>query len=196
MSANVWFEEVNVGLIKEIQSNVKYKNENGVLVPLSSKAITIRKPEEEFRSEVYPCVSIYNRDTAQDIIRTNTEPIVLEKDYENNQIILGDPAIPFFLETQIDFWSKYQTDMDTMTRTWLFKHYRQFNLSVIDDGGTERSCNCLQKSRMITSDLVSGGERLFHKIIIYQIWVEIDEETRYNVPMVVDRDIKTNQVGD
>ena len=67
---------------------------------------------------------------------------------------------------------------------------------VIDDGGTERSCNCLQKSRMITSDLVSGGERLFHKIIIYQIWVEIDEETRYNVPMVVDRDVKTNQVGD
>ena len=49
---------------------------------------------------------------------------------------------------------------------------------------------------MITSDLVSGGERLFHKIIIYQIWVEIDEETRYNVPMVVDRDVKTNQVGD
>ena len=31
MSANVWFEEVNVGLIKEIQSNVKYKNENGVM---------------------------------------------------------------------------------------------------------------------------------------------------------------------
>ena len=196
MSANVWFEEVNVGLIKEIQSNVKYKNENGVLVPLSSKAITIRKPEEEFKSEVYPCVSIYNRDTAQDIIRTNTEPIVLEKDYENNQVILEDPAIPFFLETQIDFWSKYQTDMDTMTRTWLFKHYRQFNLSVIDDGGTERSCNCLQKSRMITSDLVSGRERLFHKIITYQIWVEIDEVTRYNVPMVVDSDVKTNQVGD
>ena len=62
MSANVWFEEVNVGLIKEIQSNVKYKNENGVLVPLSSKAITIRKPEEEFKSEVYPCVSIYEND--------------------------------------------------------------------------------------------------------------------------------------
>ncbi len=72
------------------------------------------------------------------------------------------------------------------------KHFRQFNLDVVDDGGTERSCNCLRQGRLVKSDLVSGGERLFHSVIIYHIWVELDSETRYNKPMVVERGFSTS----
>ena len=59
---SIWKEEVDTGLIDEIFNTVRVKNARGVLVPLSSKEkqVLIRKPEEDFKPEKYPCVSIYN----------------------------------------------------------------------------------------------------------------------------------------
>ena len=102
--------------------------------------------------------------------------------------IMEDSAVPFNLTYQIDFWSRYQEDMNNMTMLWLAKHFHQFNLTVIDDGGTERSSNCLMIGVPFKSDLVLNGERLFHTIISYQIWVELDSETRYNISMITERD--------
>ena len=193
MSANVWFEEVNTGLIKEIKDTVRVKNANGVLVALEDEALVVRKPEEDFKFEVFPCISIYNLSYRHDLLRYNPAPVRVGEDVENNIVVLEDPAIPFNLNYQIDLWAKYQTDMDCMTRTWLMKHFRQFNLNVIDDGGVERSCNCLMQGSVVKSDLVLNGERLFHSIIKLQIWVELDGETRYNKPMVVQRDIDASE---
>lgn len=189
MSANVWFEEVNTGLLNEIKDTVKIKNANGVLVTLEDEALIVRKPEEDFKSEVYPCVSIYNLSYKHDPLRYNLEPVKVGEDLLNSIAVLEDPAVPFNLSYQIDFWAKYQEDMDCMTRTWLKKHFRQFNLKVVDDGGKERTCNCLVQGSVVKSDLVLGGERLFHSIIKLLIWVELDDETRYNKPMVTQRDI-------
>lgn len=193
LSANVWFEEVNTGLIEEIKSTVKVKDAHGVLTALGDDNIVIRKPEEDFKIEVFPSVSIYNVTYRHDPVRYNPNPVVVSRDKENNTVLLEDPAVSFNLSYQLDFWAKYQTDMDSMTRTWLLKHFRQFNLKVIDDGGTERSCNCVTKGNIVKSDLVQNGDRLFHSIVNLQIWVEIDDETRYNKPMVVTRDIDTQQ---
>ena len=193
MSANVWFEEVNIGLLKELKNTVRIKNAHGALVPLDDNALIIRKPEEDFKFEVFPCVSIYNLDYKHEPIRYNPAPIVVGKDEATKTITLEDPATPFSLTYQIDFWSRYQEDMDTMTRTWLMKHFRQFNLPVIDDGGVERTCNCLIQGNVVKSDLLQGGERLFHSVIKYQIWVELDNENRYNKPMVTDRIIETHE---
>lgn len=193
MSANVWFEEVNTGLLSEIKDTVRYKNANGVLVALKDNALVVRKPEEDFKFEVFPCVSIYNLNHRFDALRHNPAPVRVGEDLENKQVILEDPAVPFILDYQIDFWAEYQEDMDCMTRTWLMKHFRQFNLKVIDDGGVERSCNCLSQRGSVKSDLVLNGERLFHSIIKLQIWVELDDETRYNKPMVVQRDIDASE---
>ena len=194
MSANVWFEEVNTALLNEIKDTVRIKNSNGELLALEDKALMIRKPEEDFKFEIFPCVSIYNINYKHDPLRYSSEPIVVGLDANNNQMLLEDPAIPFNLFYQIDFWSEYQTDMDCMTRTWLSKHFRQFNLKVIDDGGVERSCNCLSQGSVIKSDLVYKGDRLFHSIIKLQIWVELDEETRYNKPMVVQKSIDASGI--
>lgn len=193
MSANVWFEEVNTGLLSEIRDTVRYKNANGVLVALEDNALVVRKPEEDFKFEVFPCVSIYNLNHRFDPLRYNPAPVQVGEDLEKKVAILEDPAVPFNLEYQIDFWAEYQEDMDCMTRTWLMKHFRQFNLKVIDDGGVERSCNCLSQRGSVKSDLVLNGERLFHSIIKLQIWVELDDETRYNKPMVVQRDIDASE---
>lgn len=194
MSANVWFEEVNTGLLEELRNTVRIKDANGVLVTLPDNALVIRKPEEDFKFETFPCVSIYNLDYKHEPIRYNPAPIKIGEDRENHVVNFEDPAVSFNLTYQIDFWAKYQTDMDCMTRTWLMRHFRQFNLPVIDDGGTERTCNCLMQGSVVKSDLVQGGERLFHSIIKYQIWVELDDETRYNTPMVIDRNIEANEI--
>lgn len=193
LSANVWFEEVNTGLVEEIKSTVKVKDAHGVLTALGDDNIVIRKPEEDFKIEVFPSVSIYNVTYRHDPLRYNPNPVVVSTDKEKKTMTLEDPAVAFNLTYQLDFWAKYQTDMDSMTRTWLLKHFRQFNLKVIDDGGTERSCNCITKGSIVKSDLVQNGDRLFHSIVNLQIWVEIDDETRYNMPMVVTRDIDTQQ---
>lgn len=190
MSANVWFEEVNIGLLKELKDTIRIKDASGALVALDDKALIIRKPEEDFKSEVFPCVSIYNLDYKHEPSRYNPAPVLIGRDDEAKQVIFEEPAVSFTLTYQIDFWAKYQTDMDSMTRAWLSKHFRQFNLPVIDDGGVERTCNCLMQGSVVKSDLLQGGERLFHSIIKYQIWVELDSETRYNKPMVVDRNIE------
>ena len=194
MSANVWFEEVNTGLLEELRNTVRIKDANGVLVTLPDNALVIRKPEEDFKFETFPCVSIYNLDYKHEPIRYNPAPIKIGEDRENHVVNFEDPAVSFNLTYQIDFWAKYQTDMDCMTKTWLMRHFRQFNLPVIDDGGTERTCNCLMQGSVVKSDLVQGGERLFHSIIKYQIWVELDDETRYNTPMVIDRNIEANEI--
>ena len=193
MSANVWFEEVNIGLLKELKDTIRIKNAKGALVALDDRALIIRKPEEDFKSEVFPCVSIYNLDYKHEPIRYNPAPIVVKKDEVTKLVTLEEPATPFSLTYQIDFWAKYQTDMDYMTRTWLMKHFRQFNLPVVDDGGISRTCNCLIQGNVVKSDLLQGGERLFHSIIKYQIWVELDNENRYNKPMVTDRIIETHE---
>ena len=193
MSANVWFEEVNTGLLKELRDTIRVKDANGDLIALSDRSFVIRKPEEDFKFETFPCVSIYNLDYKHEPVRYNPEPVRVGEDRENKQVIFEEPATPFNLTYQIDFWAKYQTDMDYMTRTWLMKHFRQFNLPVADDGGVERTCNCLIQGSVVKSDLVSGGERLFHSIVKYQIWVELDNETRYNKPMVIDRSIKADE---
>ena len=193
LSANVWFEEVNTGLVEEIKSTVKVKDAHGVLTALGDENIVIRKPEEDFKIEVFPSVSIYNVTYKHDPLRYNPNPVVVSTDKENKIMTLEDPAVAFNLSYQLDFWAKYQTDMDSMTRTWLLKHFRQFNLKVTDDGGTERSCNCITKGSIVKADLVQNGDRLFHSIVNLQIWVEIDDEIRYNMPMVVTRDIDTQQ---
>lgn len=193
MSANVWFEEVNKGLLKELKDTVRIKDANGVLVALEDKALIIRKPEEDFKFETFPCISIYNKDYKHDPLRYNPAPVKVGEDRVNHQVILEDPATPFNLSYQIDFWAEYQIDMDLMTRTWLLKHFRQFNLKVTDDGGVERTVNCLMKGNVVKSDLVVDKQRLFHTIINYQIWVELDNETRYNKPMVLTRDIDARE---
>lgn len=194
MSASVWFEEVDVALRQEILNTVKVKdpttNEIKVLDP---KSAIVRKPEEDFKIETFPCVSIYNLNYRHDPMRYNPNPVIVSRDYDNGTAELEDPAIPFNLTYQIDFWSSYQSDMNLMTRTWLMKHHRQFNLEVVDSGGTPRNCNVIIQGSPVKSDLMDKGERKFHTIITYHIWVELDEETRYNVNMVTSREVNVNQ---
>lgn len=196
MSANVWFEEVNVGLMKEICKHVSIRDTSGKITPIPDSAVFVRKPEEDFKSEVFPCISIYNKTYEHDPIRYDPVPVKLGVDQNTKKIELEETAVPFNLFYQIDFWARYQEDIDYMTRTWLLRHFRQFNLDVVDDGGTKRSCNCLQNGQIVKSDLVLNKERLFHSILNLEIWVELDGELRYNMPVVITHDVNARQKGE
>lgn len=191
MSASVWFEQVDTGLIQEIRNTVK-RYYMGELTELNEKAVIIRKPEEDFKFEVFPCVSIYNLSYAHSKERYSAKlpvKIGLTEEEGKKRLEMEESAIPFDLSYQIDFWAKFQDDMNVMIQTWLTHHFRQFNLKVTDSGGNERTCNCLTKGSVVKSDLLQGGERLFHSVVKLQIWVEINEELRYTTPVVIDRNI-------
>lgn len=193
MSASVWFTEVYAGLMKEIKKSVLYKDSSGYhLVALEDNQILVRKPEEDFKFEKFPCVSVYIVDYKHDPLRYNPEPVVVARDVTNNTATLEEMAIPFNLTCQIDFWSHYQEDMTDMTQLWLLNHFRAFNLPVVDSGGTERTCNCFTQGSIVKSDLVLNKERLFHSIIKYEIWVEIDENMCYNTDMVTNINLGVN----
>ena len=183
---SVWKEQVERSLIEEIYSSVRIKNENGELIPLSnkSKQVLIRKPEESFKPEKFPCISIYNKGDAFAPTRYESGNEKLKKRLTDGSYVLENRAVPFNLTYQIDFWSKYQSDMNDLTMTWLMHHFRQFNLLVNDTEGKEISINCIKNGTLVKSDLMQGGERLFHSILTYTIWVEIKDETQYNVDVV------------
>lgn len=193
MSASVWFEQVDKGLIEEIKKHVKLYNENGELVPVEH--VFVRTPEREFKHEDYPCVSIYNLYEKHDKKRYNPEPVVMSVDKITNTAVVEESAVPFNLYYQIDFWSKYQMDMNKMTGSWLQHHFRYFNLPVVDEGGKPRTCFVTPSDMPRKADFLSNGERVFRTIFSYCIRVELDNETRYNVSIATSTslDISTIQ---
>lgn len=196
MSASVWFTEVYAGLMKEIKKSVLHKDSSGYhLVALENNQILVRKPEEDFKFESFPCVSVYITDYKHDPTRYDSKPVVIARDINSNTATVEETAVPFILNCQIDFWSRYQEDMTDMTRLWLLKHFRSFNLSVIDSGGNSRLCNCFSQGNIVKSDLVLNKERLFHSILKYQIWVEIDEEICYNTSMVTSINLSSTPIN-
>lgn len=192
MSATIWSEEVYTGLKNEVMKYVKKRTATGV-VNLNDKEVLIRKPEEEFKPESYPCVSLYITNQDPNKVRYNKDPKMVSLDKENSVAVMQDSPVPFDMTVNIDFWSKSQTDMDLMTKDWLSRHFRQFNLPVRDSGGNERTCNCLRKGGIVKSDLVKNAQRLYHSIISYTIWVEIDEEVRYNASVTTKINIEVSQ---
>lgn len=195
MSANVWFEEVERGLKEEILRTVEYLTPAGVKEPVSKEMVFVRDPEEDLREEEIPCVTITPIMNRFDPRRYNSNPVVINRDTKNNTVHMQESAVPFNLTYQIDFWSRYREDMNIMTSSWIKKHFRQFNLPVVDDGGVVRSSNALIYENMRPVDLMRNQKRLYHSIISYVIWVELDDEVGYNVSMVADRVVKAESTG-
>ena len=195
MSANVWFEEVERGLKEEILRTVEYLTPAGVKEPVSKEMVFVRDPEEDLREEEIPCVTITPIMNRFDPRRYNPNPVVINRDTKNNTVHMQESAVPFNLTYQIDFWSRYREDMNIMTSSWIKKHFRQFNLPVVDDGGVVRSSNVLIYENMRPVDLMKNQKRLYHSIISYVIWVELDDEVGYNVSMVADRVVKAESTG-
>ena len=175
-SESVWFEQVDTALINYIKGIVKLPNSNGVLTPVPVK---VRKPDEDFKIEEYPCITLYNLYSLRDEVRYYPDTVVVEKDPDRHRIIEEKSAIPYSLFYQIDFWARSQSQMNDMTRLWLGHHPdRSFNLPVKDLSGNDRSSFVSMTDDLKKSDFLAGTQRTFHSVLTYKVWVEIDERIR------------------
>ena len=175
-SESVWFEQVDTALINYIKGIVKLPNSNGVLTPVPVK---IRKPDEDFKIEEYPCITLYNLYSVRDEERYFPDTVVVERDFDNHKLIEEKSAIPYSLFYQIDFWSRQQSQMNDMTRMWLGHHPDKcFNLPVKDLSGNNRDSLVLMTDDLKKSDFLTDTKRTFHSVLTYKVWVEIDERIR------------------
>ena len=188
ISESVWYEQVDEALKDLIQSKIFIENSNNEVQPVP---VSVRKPDEDFKEESYPRVTIYALSAKRDGIRYFPDKLVVSRDYENNTLVQEDCAVPFKLKYQLDFWSTLQLHMNSMTRQWLGAFPdRDFILNVKDTAGNERDCHVLMKGDIQKSDLHEGDKRIYHTILTYDILVELDERVPVTVPMV--GDIETN----
>lgn len=175
-SESVWFEQVDTALINYIKGIVKLPNSNGVLTPVPVK---IRKPDEDFKIEEYPCITLYNLYSVRDEERYFPDTVVVERDFDNHKLIEEKSALPYSLFYQIDFWSRQQSQMNDMTRMWLGHHPDKcFNLPVKDLSGNNRDSFVLMTDDLKKSDFLTDTKRTFHSVLTYKVWVEIDERIR------------------
>lgn len=181
-SESVWFEQVDTALIDYIRGIVKLPNANGILTPVPVK---VRKPDEDFKIEEYPCITLYNLYSIRDEVRYCPDMTVVERNFDNNTMVLEKSAIPYSLYYQIDFWSLLQSQMNDMTRMWLGHHPdKGFNLPVKDLSGTPRDSFVLMTDDLKKSDFLTDNKRTFHSVLTYRVWVEIDEKIRVVESMV------------
>ena len=182
LSESVWFEQVDTALISYINGIVKLPNTNGILTPVPVK---IRKPDEDFKIEEYPCITLYNLYSVRDGVRFFPDKVVVERDHVRNKLIEERGAIPYSLYYQLDFWSTKQSHMNDMTRMWLGHHPdKSFNLPVKDLSGQNRSSVVLMVSDLVKSDSLTDNNRTFHSVLTYRVWVEIDERIRNESDMI------------
>ena len=183
-SSSVWFEQVDTALINYIKGIVKLPNNHNILTPVPVK---VRKPDEDFKIEEYPCITLYNLYSVKDDIRYYPDTIVVERDIDRKRLIEEKSAIPYNLFYQIDFWSRQQSHMNDMTRLWLGNHPDKcFNLPVKDISGVNRDSFVLMTDDLRKSDFLTGTDRTFHSSLTYKVWVEIDEHLRTEGYLITD----------
>lgn len=181
-SESVWFEQVDTALIDYIKGIVKLPDSQGVLTPVPVK---VRKPDEDFKIEEYPCITLYNLYSLRDKDRYFPDKVVVSRDFDTHTLIEENSAIPYSLFYQIDFWSRLQSQMNDMTRMWLSYHNdRCFNLPVKDISGNDRSSFVLMTGDLMKSDFLTETKRTFHSFMTYRVWVELDERVQNTTGMI------------
>lgn len=181
-SESVWFEQVDTALINHIRGIIKLPDVHSTLVPVPVK---VRKPDEDFKVETYPCITLYNLYSTRDEVRYFPDTVVVERDYERGKLIEEKSAVPYSLFYQIDFWARQQSQMNDMTRMWIGNHPdRSFNLTVRDLSGIYRDCFVLMTDDLRKSDFLTGSQRTFHSALTYRVSVELDERIRFESDMV------------
>lgn len=185
MSDSVWFEQVDIALMRLL----------GKVIQIDGKPVkvVIRKPDEDFIEEDYPLVSIYNLYDRFSKNRYSPEPVVVSHNEGDNSLILEESALPYDLFYQIDFWSTLQSDMNSMTKQWKKFSKFWFNLDVFDESGKPRSCFVLSRNDFNKADLMKSGKRLFHSFGTYKVQVELDGNVRTKAPMLTNTpEVKAN----
>lgn len=189
-SDTVWLEQVDTGLIDFIQDVIEINDE-----PIKCK---VRKPDEDFKTETYPFVSIYNLFSRRDDFRRHHNgDIIVLTDKEQGINIEERPGLPYNLFYQIDFWAQYQTHLNSMLFQWLHATNggKDFNLPLETAGGEKTSRFCLCTDDFRRQDFMQDTKRILHSTVTYRIYAEIDEHDRRAVSLYTTQRITTTRKG-
>lgn len=183
MRADVWYKEVDKALIKLISENVEVIDLK-TKKPRPLKAM-VRNPQEKGQEEhqiVNPCATIFHYDEVRDRFRYNNIKQVVSTNEQEGYALVGDPAKPYSLYVQIDFWSNYQAEVNEMTKQWCSAFDYLGYLEVVDSSGEKRYCT-VNKVGYNSRDYNDEGERQFQRTYCYRIWVELDsgKTTKVNI---------------
>lgn len=184
--ASIWTGEIDASLISLVKSTV---NRNGV-----NAGVTVQKPEGiNFEAE-YPLVTFFNYDTRFD--EDSHYPHSKRLDDVNTDT--GDakilmPKLPYHLYYQIDFWSKYRSELNKMTFNWISMIDRNYKLVLLDTEGIETITTMRLEKPSIELEDSDGTERLFRQNFSYKIKGYLDERTPEAVKLVLGREINVNE---
>lgn len=169
-SESVWLEQVDTALVAHFKG----------IFP--KHHIFIRKPDEDFKIEVYPCIGLYCTGYRRDSLRYFDRLKDIGEVEEDFIRVYEKSAVPYNLDYQVEFWTKTQVEMNLMTRLWLGNTPEGYiNLPVVDLSGNIRNSFMRQESSIVRSDLLRGKNRIFRTVFSYVIWVEIDEKIRKSI---------------
>lgn len=163
-SRTVWWDEVNKGLYKELKA---LYGEDVQIAFRSDDDLQAKEPIK------YPRILITNLDEKFDRSRYSSSPVEVRSD--DTTVTLEDPAKPFNLNFQVDLVSTSITEMNRLTLLWNGHFLDYHNLDVVDQEGTPRNVSMKNVYQTKSDSKSKDGERLFRRVYIYQVKVEIDE---------------------
>lgn len=199
MGASVWWSHVDEAWRLFIRDKVQLFTDKGAPVELH---VVVRKPDEDFAIEKYPCVSISPLYAMRDTVREAPDysRLLIEEDVDNHTGLFRVPSKAFSLHYQIDFWADLLLDYSNMTMQWSAKVSRDFLLPIVDSVGEIRKCSVLEKNKgnVLREDAVGGrrigdsGQRTFRGHTDYRVWVRLDERPDETLPIVTSVEPKTH----
>lgn len=144
--------------------------------------VIVRDPQRESKLTSYPCacVSNYNQLISKDRLDNLDKVVVKYKDTEKKQVLVDKVAKPYYLYYQVDFYAKFQTDIDEMTRMWLGNIDSHYVLEVRDTNNNKRYCNMVEQP--YKHNRTDGN--IYQRSYTYKVWVELDESIPVEVPTV------------
>lgn len=183
MGKSIWTREIELGLLEHIKKVFKGSEFEDI-------NITLRTPEEDFKIEVYPSITLYNLYNVRDEIRYNSNMQIVNKDFETKNVIKSFNTIPYNLYYQIDFWTTNYLQMSELTKKWIGYHpFKYFNFDLLDTQKEIRNTIAFKIEDLINTKVIKDENRVFHSIIQYKIWGELNETPNMNVPMITDINI-------
>lgn len=176
MSNTVWYEQVDIALIKLIHK-------------VFGEDMKVRfRGEDDFTDNSLPYVAIQHLGETFDLFRYDSNPVRLRD--EEGYTVLEESAKPYTLHYQLTLTTDKITQMNYMSMLWNNEVTDYYNLDVVDMGGTTRSCYMRLEGRPIQQSEGLNEDRMFSSTYSYKIWVEIDESKSYTKPLVTTVEIK------
>lgn len=171
VNRSVWWEEVDIALVKFLNENVFYKR-GSIEKPVPVHFYPIRE-EQIIKEGLRPGIAIQHIKATFDSDRYTDEEVVAK--VEDGIAYIESCAKPYTLQYQIELISDYQSDLNYMTRCWHSATGRRFLLDVEDAEGTKRKSYVWVERQVNNTVLIETEERLFRSIILINVQVELDE---------------------